>query len=285
MLGATSIISSNLLAVRRLANTGGFNALLSVFSVPSVILCCTPAAAFATIRRLVFCPLSPAKEHVVTSSILRFGVAAVVLVLTASGLTHAANWPQWRGPNGDSVSEETGLPVKWDADSGLAWKCPLPPGSSTPAIWGDAVFVTAQEGDKLLFVKINKKDGKIEWTKEVGAAGPMRRGSPKRKEHTFHNLHNMASPSPVTDGEVVIIHFGNGELAAYDFAGKQLWEHNLQKEHGAYTIWWGHANSPVLYKDLVIIGTSPQLLDRPRQEDRRAEVESAAHDRFQVRGL
>jgi outer membrane protein assembly factor BamB len=62
----------------------------------------------------------------------------------------------------------------------------------------------------------------------------------------------MASPSPITDGELVVAHFGNGDLAAYDFAGKQLWLHNLQKEHGTYTIWWGHANSPVLYNNLVI---------------------------------
>ena len=62
----------------------------------------------------------------------------------------------------------------------------------------------------------------------------------------------MASPSPVTDGATVIAHFGNGDLAAYDFAGNRLWLHNLQKEHGAYTIWWGHANSPVLWKELVI---------------------------------
>jgi outer membrane protein assembly factor BamB len=62
----------------------------------------------------------------------------------------------------------------------------------------------------------------------------------------------MASPSPVTDGERVIVHFGNGDLAAYSFAGEQIWKRNLQEDHGPYTIWWGHANSPVLHRDLVI---------------------------------
>ena len=80
------------------------------------------------------------------------------------------------------------------------------------------------------------------------------RGRPAelRRTQKFHRLHNLASPSPVTDGEVVVAHFGNGDLAAYDFTGKKLWFHDLQKEHGGYTIWWGHANSPVLYGDLVI---------------------------------
>src|SRR5262249_24605052 len=112
-------------------------------------------------------------------------------------------------------------------------------------------FITTMEGEKFSVVKINKPDGKIVWSKEVGSA-TMRRGSINRNEQTFHKFHNMASPSPVTDGEVVVFHFGNGDLMAYDFAGKQLWNRNLQKEHGHYTIWWGHGNSPVLWKDLVI---------------------------------
>ena len=62
----------------------------------------------------------------------------------------------------------------------------------------------------------------------------------------------MATPSPVTNGQVVVVHFGNGDLAAYDFDGKQLWHHNLQTEYGTYTIWWGHANSPVIYGNSVI---------------------------------
>jgi outer membrane protein assembly factor BamB len=181
----------------------------------------------------------------------RYFTLATVLALGGAATAAAGNWPQWRGPNGDSVSAETNLPSKWDAKSGILWKCPLPEGASTPAIWGDVLFITAQQGEKLLALKIKKADGTIEWTKEVGS-GAMRRGTPKRKEHTFHNFHNMASPSPVTDGEIVVFHYGNGDLTAFDFAGKQLWQRNLQKEHGQYTIWWGHANSPVLWKDLVI---------------------------------
>src|SRR5439155_20286175 len=63
---------------------------------------------------------------------------------------------------------------------------------------------------------------------------------------------NFASPTPATDGEIVVVHFGNGDLAAYDYAGKQLWKRNLQDDYGPYSIWWGHANSPILYKGLVI---------------------------------
>jgi outer membrane protein assembly factor BamB len=176
----------------------------------------------------------------------------LAVVLSACVPALAGPWPQWRGPRGDGVGDETGLPMRWDETTGVLWKCPLPgPGASTPAVWNDAIFLTAQQGDKLLLLKIDKADGRIAWTRQVGSGTAVRK-APFRHEQKFHKLHNLASPSPVTDGEVVIAHFGTGDLAAYDFAGKQLWSRNLQKEHGTYTIWWGHANSPVLWKDLVI---------------------------------
>ncbi|TWU37135.1 outer membrane protein assembly factor BamB family protein [Novipirellula artificiosorum] len=173
--------------------------------------------------------------------------------------SQADNWPQWRGPTGDGVIEETEVPTEWDEESGVQWKCPLPGwGDSTPAIWGDAVFVTScVDEESLVLLKINKKTGEVEWTRQVGTATALRvkvlKKVPEMRRHQqFHDSHNMASPSPTTDGELVIAHFGNGDLAAYDFQGNLLWKRNLQQDHGDYTIWWGHANSPVLHGDLVI---------------------------------
>jgi outer membrane protein assembly factor BamB len=213
----------------------------------------------------------------------RLLVWVAALSLALAGAAQAGNWPQWRGPAGNSVSDETHLPVSWSEQENVLWKCALPgSGASTPAIWGDAVFLTCQDQDKLLLLKIDKPTGTIAWTRQVGSGSPARRqgrGSPQqfRKEQRFHNLHNMASPSPVTDGELVVAHFGNGNLAAYDFAGKQLWHRNLQKDYGTYTIWWGHANSPVLYRDLVIsVCMQDSLLDL---QDQPAVSYVVAHDK------
>ena len=182
-------------------------------------------------------------------------------LLTTPHSAIAENWPQWRGPRGNSTSSETGLPVAWNDTSQMVWKTKLPgPGSSTPAIWNDAVFVTAQRNDELLVLKLDSGTGRVEWTREVGRAATPRDG-PKRSRQIFHRLHNLASPSPVTNGRVVVVHFGNGDLAAYGFSGKLLWRHNLQDDYGAYTIWWGHANSPVLYRDLVISVCMQDSLD------------------------
>ncbi len=178
---------------------------------------------------------------------------ALLLVLTIGSIAQAENWPQWRGPTGDSMSQETDLPIIWSESRGILWKCSLPEwGDSTPAIWGDAVFVTSHTlKDKLLLLRINTSTGEIVWTREVGE-GEAPREADKRSTQKFHQLHNLATPSPVTDGQTVVVHFGNGLLAAYDFAGEQIWQRNLQNDYGPYSIWWGHANSPLLYGNAVI---------------------------------
>src|SRR5438132_1959458 len=94
----------------------------------------------------------------------------LVFSLCFGGSLWAGNWPQWRGPAGDSVSNETGLPLKWSEEANIAWKCPLPgEGASTPAIWGDAIFVTTQQADRLLLLRINKATGQIAWERQVGS--------------------------------------------------------------------------------------------------------------------
>lgn len=172
------------------------------------------------------------------------------------GAAATSNWPTWRGPDHDSTTAAADLPLFWSETSGIAWKTPLPEwGTSTPAVWGNAVFVTTQAGRQLLLLHIDLDDGRIVWTREVGTAEvdpPPAILAPQRGKQRFHRLHNMASPSPVTDGRHVVVHFGNGDLAVYDFDGELKWRTNLQQDFGTYTIWWGHANSPVIFEDLVI---------------------------------
>jgi outer membrane protein assembly factor BamB len=178
------------------------------------------------------------------------GSLAYTCVATQS---QAENWPQWRGPRGNGVSRESSVPVFWSEEREIAWKCPLPEwGDSTPAIWDDSVFVTSHTNDgQLLLLHIGARSGAVLWTKQVGSDSAPR-GDVQRRRQQFHALHNLATPSPVTNGKVVVVHFGNGDVAAYDFNGGQLWKRNLQADYGPYTIWYGHANSPVIFDDMVI---------------------------------
>src|SRR5688500_10214468 len=94
----------------------------------------------------------------------------------------AADWPQWRGPAGTGVSDEKDLPVVWNETRGIVWKCELPQwGTSTPAIWGQKIFVTSHtDGSKLQIVCIDRSEGKIAWTRDVGPGEAVRKTPEKR---------------------------------------------------------------------------------------------------------
>ena len=178
-------------------------------------------------------------------------LVTLALLLLAQPDASNDTWPQWRGPTGDSVARSTKLPTSWNKGENIAWKVALPGwATSTPAIWKDAVFVTTQDGDKLLALRLDRATGKTVWQEEVSKGMPRRQGP--LGNGRFHDEHNMASPSPVTDGTHVWFHFGNGDLACYDLAGKKVWAINLTERFGPYSIWWGHANSPVLVGNLIV---------------------------------
>lgn len=140
----------------------------------------------------------------------------------------------------------------WNENYSIEWKTPIPEwGTSTPAVWGRALFITSEVNGELLLLRLNAETGEVEWTKNLGSAEATDLNAPRGKQK-FHQLHNQASPSPITDGAVVIVHFGNGDLLATDLEGNELWRTNLQDRYGKYSIWWGHANSPVLVGNLVI---------------------------------
>ena len=92
----------------------------------------------------------------------------------------------------------------------------------------------------------------------------------------MHDKHNLATPSPVTDGALVFAWFGTGQIVALDRTGAVVWQRHLAKENGAFDIQWGHGSSPVLYGDLLILLVRPAGSLVPpchRQEDRQGSVE------------
>ena len=177
---------------------------------------------------------------------------AAVLVLIAPS-ARAENWPQWRGPAHNGSSPETGLPATFSKTENVVWAAPLPgPSGATPAIWGDSIFVTSPDAQKnLLLLCLNRKDGSIRWTKTVGV-GDRTSGR-----------NNMAAPSPVTDGKIVVALFGTSDLAAFDFAGKELWKRNLGKDFGKFSIMWLYGSSPVLDQGRLYV----QVLQRDPPSD------------------
>jgi outer membrane protein assembly factor BamB len=168
------------------------------------------------------------------------GIVAVLML--ALSVAQAENWPQWRGPSLNGLSNEKNLPVKWTTEENVVWKVQLPGVSgSTPIIWRDRIFLNVAEGDNLALWCVDKAKGTVLWKQPLGG------GNVKMRKH------NMSSPSPVTDGRTVYVMTGTGILKAFDFAGKELWGRDIQKEYGEFGLNWGYASSPLLHEDSLFI--------------------------------
>ena len=155
----------------------------------------------------------------------------------AAGVSSAGNWPQWRGPGLNGVSTETGLPTSWDQEKNVAWKLALPGMSgATPVIWGDRVFISTGNGEKVELWCIDRTKGQPIWKQTVSPTNHMVRKG------------DMSSPSPVTDGSTVWILSGTGYLKAFDFSGKELWARDLQKDYGKWGLNHGYGSSPLLHE-------------------------------------
>jgi outer membrane protein assembly factor BamB len=164
---------------------------------------------------------------------------AALVQNTASG---AENWPQWRGPDARGVAALGDYPAKFSDEENVAWKVELPgAGCSTPAVWGDSIFLTCGiDGNDA--VVAYQMDGKELWRKEFG---PERPGK--------HRNGSGSNPSPVTDGKHVVVYFKSGTLACLDLAGEEKWRVNLQEKFGPDTLWWDLGTSPVLAGDRVCV--------------------------------
>ena len=189
----------------------------------------------------------------------------ILLCLFAGSPYAGADWPRLRGPDGSGISPDTNVPVTWTESSNLKWKTPLPgPGSSSPIIGGQHVFVTCYSGYGLSrtnpgnmaelkrhLLCIDRDSGKQRWSRTIEAAMP---------EDRFAGLglpeHGYASNTPVTDGERVYVFFGKTGVLAFDLDGNQLWQVNVGRESSNRR--WGSSASLTLYKDMVIVNASDE---------------------------
>jgi outer membrane protein assembly factor BamB len=181
-------------------------------------------------------------------------VLSLALALALTLALKADNWPQWRGPENNGHSAEKNLPTEWSDTKNVVWKFKLPgPGSSTPCVWEDRMFLTAPDGDKVLLLCIGT-DGKEKWRDTMSTTGTDRNGPDQASD---------ASASCSTDGKHVWSFVGGkrgGRLACHDLDGKLAWEKNLQ-EYGKFQIQFGTHWTPVLYKGRLYL----QIMHRAAQ--------------------
>lgn len=173
---------------------------------------------------------------------MRRAIRIICLAALAIFSVAAENWPQWRGPGLNGISNEKDLPVRWTRDENVAWKLPLPSWSgATPIIWGDRIFLNVAEKEDLSLWCVDRAQGTVLWKKHL-AGGNFKIGK-----------QNLSSPSPVTDGTSVYAMTGNGIVKGFDFAGHELWARDIQKDYGQFGLNWGYGSSPLLFEDALYI--------------------------------
>ncbi len=162
------------------------------------------------------------------------------IILAGVAGARAENWPAWRGPQANGLSKETNLPSTWSETKNVLWKVPLPgQGGATPAIWQDRIFLTSAEGNKFVLLCLDT-GGKPLWKRVIGSGG---------RTNIRGDEGNDASASPSTDGKHVYAAVGTGDLACFDFDGKEIWKFNMQERYGNFRIMHGIHNTPLLHED------------------------------------
>ncbi len=168
---------------------------------------------------------------------------AGVLSGAAWSVSAEETWPGWRGPRGDGSSPDREVPLKWDVEKDVVWKTAIPgKGHASPIVWTKDVFVVTAVDEERQLMCLDRKSGKVKWTRTVLKANPER----------VHRKNILASSTPATDGERVNVSFLDVDkmyVAAYDILGEKLWE----ARPGVFSSIHGYCASPVLWNEKVIV--------------------------------
>jgi outer membrane protein assembly factor BamB len=154
-----------------------------------------------------------------------------------------ADWPQFRGPDGQGHSKEKNIPIEWSDEKNVKWKMPVPgKGFSSPVIFNNQIWMTSaeNEGKSLHAICLDKDNGKLIHNIKIIStddAGPR------------HRLNGYASPTPVIDQKHVFVHFGPRGTACLNKKGEVIWKNTDFN----YNVIQGGASSPVLHNDLLFL--------------------------------
>jgi outer membrane protein assembly factor BamB len=154
-----------------------------------------------------------------------------------------AQWPQFRGPDGQGHSAERGLPVEWSATRNVAWKVAVPGrGWSSPVVSDGRVWLTT--------ATTMGRDGSLRLLAFDAASGTQTVDVEVfrlRNAELLNSKNSHASPTPIVEADRVYVHFGAQGTAAVSTSGEIIWKvrHQYESQHG-------NGGSPVLYGDLLI---------------------------------
>jgi outer membrane protein assembly factor BamB len=155
-----------------------------------------------------------------------------------------SNWPQFRGPQGDGLTAQTGLPVTWSEQQHIVWKTPVTGKAwSSPVVWNDQIWMTnaPEDGKQLYAVCIDRASGKVVHNVLVFEIA---------EPQFCYPLNSYASPTPFIEEGRVWVHFGAHGTACLDTtSGKVLWtRQDFACDHHR-----GPASSPIVTGNLMVV--------------------------------
>jgi outer membrane protein assembly factor BamB len=167
----------------------------------------------------------------------------LALGLAVAGPAWADDWPRFRGPNGQGISDARTIPAKWSPQE-YNWKIELPGGGhSSPVVWDDKVFITCadEKAQKGILLCLRAANGSEVWRKEYGL-----------DKVKMNALNNYAAASPALDAERIYLFWPGVDettLAALTHEGREVWTAKLPGNRTQH----GMGSSPVVIGDRVVI--------------------------------
>lgn len=179
-------------------------------------------------------------------------VISLSLCLAAATSLCGADWRQFRGPNGNGVADEMGVPTTLDLANGKSWKISLPgEGLSSPIIVGDRVFVTCSSGlnqQRLHVICFNAATGSKLWERRFWATGRT----------MCHEKTAVAAPTPASDGERVVAIFSSNDIVCLDLDGNLIWFRGLGRDYPNASNSLGMSSSLVIAGGVVVAQVESQ---------------------------
>lgn len=161
------------------------------------------------------------------------------VIILASVVPAQMHWPQFLGTNGKATAEGAGS-LRFDRKKDLRYRMAIPAGASSPCIWGEQIFLTGVDDDKLVMFAVDRKTGAEQWRHSVPA--------PKSRDFK-HKDGGIAMPTACTNGKRVFFYLPSHGLIARGLDGKLAWEKPLPVPKTDF----GIGSSPALCGDNVIL--------------------------------
>lgn len=167
-----------------------------------------------------------------------------IFLLATIIMSAAGDWPQFRGPRGNGVSD--GVEVPTNFTNALAWQINLPgEGLSSPIIIGDRLFVTCSGGleqQTLHVLCFKASDGTQLWERKLWATGRT----------VCHDKTSVAAPTPASDGKHIVALFSSSDVACLDLEGNLIWLRGLGRDYPGTGNSLGMSSSLVIADGVVV---------------------------------